>query len=137
MSRWDDWVAEDRLRKLNDENKELAANLQKDFKRAQREEKDAKKPPPTISNSKRKSVLGSDLGSFRASEERTSGAQAPRGTKRARDWEIEKASTPLQAGFASTTPSTTSRLALGSKAKTRLSFRLQEQHSRAVLLSYR
>lgn len=92
--RWDDWVPEERVRKLNEENKELAANLTRDYKRALKEAAAAKKPPPPALTSKRKSLLGSDVASFRDSEERASSTQAlPRGTKRARDTEIEKAST--------------------------------------------
>ncbi len=61
----------------------------RDFRKAQREEQQAKK---VSTYSKRKSgAVGSDLGSFRGSEERSSSGQAPmRGTKRGRDFEIEK-----------------------------------------------
>lgn len=88
---WDDWVPEDRLRKFNDENKALAADLLKDLRESQRQER-AAKSKPTISLKKDKRVT-SELGSVRGSEDRSSvGAQAaPRGVKRARDWEtIEK-----------------------------------------------
>jgi len=96
---WDDWVDADRLRKLNDENKEFAKALFADLRQKQREEREAKESSKKTSlgigggSQKKKSGLGSELGSFRGSEERSSSVQAPRGTKRARDWEIEKVST--------------------------------------------
>ena len=84
--RWDDWVNEARLRKLTDENKELAQNLKKDLD-AQRRPAPSK---PTITSSKKKAA-GSDLSSTRGSEERhTSVPVMGRGQKRGRDYEIEK-----------------------------------------------
>jgi len=93
-SSWDDWVPEDRLRKFNDENKALAADLLKDLRESQRQERAAKaKPTISLKKDKTSGRVTSELGSVHASEDRSSaGAQAaPRGVKRARDWEtIEK-----------------------------------------------
>ncbi|MCJ1389598.1 Esa1p-associated factor [Xylographa bjoerkii] len=81
---WDDWVSGDRVRKLTDENKELAQNLKKDLDALR------KPAPQKITNSKKKTA-GSDLSSNRGSEERQSSAPATgRGQKRGRDNEIEK-----------------------------------------------
>lgn len=103
--RWDDWVNGDRLRKLNDENKEFAKSLFADLRQKQREEREAKERKASApsgqlltgtaaSRQKKKSLGGSELGSLRGSEERSSSAQAqglPRGTKRGREWDtIEK-----------------------------------------------
>ena len=84
--RWDDWVNEARVRKLTDENKELAQNLKKDL--------DAQRRPAllktTLAGSKKKTA-GSDLSSTRGSEERHSSVPAMgRGQKRGRDYEIDK-----------------------------------------------
>lgn len=79
-SRWDDWVPQDRLRKFNDDNKELANHLKKEMDAMrQRSQK-------STSSHKKKTT-----GSARDSEERNSSI-APRGQKRARDFEIEKVS---------------------------------------------
>jgi mortality factor 4-like protein 1 len=78
---WDDWVPEDRLRKLTPENKELANNLRNEMLQAQRTARaqaaSAKKKPH---------------GSARGSEERQTSVAAagPRGQKRGRDYDIEK-----------------------------------------------
>ncbi|MCJ1381537.1 Esa1p-associated factor [Xylographa soralifera] len=81
---WDDWVSGDRVRKLTDENKELAQNLKKDLDALR------KPAPQKITNSKKKNA-GSDRSSNRGSEERQSSAPATgRGQKRGRDNEIEK-----------------------------------------------
>jgi len=82
---WDDWVSQDRLRKLTDENKELASNLKKDMDALRN--RNAK---PSVSHKKK--IPGTDS-SARGSEERHSSAAAgvpPRGQKRNRDWETEK-----------------------------------------------
>ncbi|KAK4555483.1 Esa1p-associated factor [Recurvomyces mirabilis] len=82
---WDDWVPQERLRKFNEENKELASNLKKDMD-AQRRAASGK--PASISTKKR--PFGSDLtaSSARGSEDRSSAApQPPRGTKRGREIE--------------------------------------------------
>ncbi|MCJ1476500.1 Esa1p-associated factor [Lambiella insularis] len=81
---WDDWVNGDRVRKLTEENKELAQNLKKDL--------DAlRKPAPQKLNTSKRKNAGSDLSSNRGSEERQSSAPATgRGPKRGRDNEIEK-----------------------------------------------
>lgn len=85
---WDDWVPEDRLRKLNDENKELATNL-RNLHMAQN-----KPPKPSISAATKKKTAGSDLSSTRGSEERHASLPATgRGQKRGRDNDIEKEET--------------------------------------------
>jgi hypothetical protein len=84
---WDDWVPEDRLRKLSPENRELANNLRHEVIAAQRAAR-AQPPPP-----KKKAQ-----GSARGSEERQTSvsAAAPRGQKRMRDNDLEKVSFRLQ-----------------------------------------
>ncbi|EHY55430.1 mortality factor 4-like protein 1 [Exophiala dermatitidis NIH/UT8656] len=86
---WDDWVPQDRLRKLTDDNRELAANLKRELTAS------APKVAPK-STGKTRRGHGSEIGSGRGSEERTSSVPAAggRGSKRARDNEVEK---PLQA----------------------------------------
>lgn len=83
---WDDWVFEARLRKLTDENKELAQNLKKDL--------DAQRKPATAKANmmaSKKKAAGSDLSSGRGSEERNSSVPAMgRGQKRGRDYDLEK-----------------------------------------------
>lgn len=84
---WDDWVPQDRIRKLNDENRELALQLIQLAKVSQQ-----KSSKPT-----KKTALknGSDFSSTRGSEERTGGANAlsSRGPRRARDYDLEHVST--------------------------------------------
>lgn len=77
-------MAEDRLRKLTPENRELANNLRHEVLELQRAAR--AQPPP----SKKK-----PQGSVRDSEERLVPAQSngPRGQKRVRDQELEKVST--------------------------------------------
>jgi hypothetical protein len=85
LGRWDDWVPQDRLRKLTDENKELARNLREEAQSFQRSKDKAQKAPP-FTGKKR------GVDSVRESEERQSSVAAPnqpRG-KRARDVETEK-----------------------------------------------
>ncbi|KAH6618991.1 mortality factor 4-like protein-like protein 1 [Boeremia exigua] len=80
---WDDWVPQDRLRKLNPENRELANSLRHEMLQAQRA---ARAQPPPV---KKKAQ-----GSTRGSEERqTSVSAAPRGQKRMRDQDLEKEET--------------------------------------------
>lgn len=78
---WDDWVPEDRLRKLSPENRELANNLRHEMLAAQRAAR--AQPPPA-----KKKIQGSTRGS----EERQTSASAPlpRGQKRLRDNDLEK-----------------------------------------------
>lgn len=87
LGSWDDWVSQERIRKLTDENKELAANLRKDMD-AQRRATSGK---PSIASATKKRGLGSDApgSSARGSEDRSSVAPPPppRGTKRAREIE--------------------------------------------------
>ncbi|KAF2258637.1 NuA4 histone acetyltransferase complex, Eaf3/MRG15 subunit [Lojkania enalia] len=78
---WDDWVPEDRLRKLTPENRELSNNLRHEMLTAQRAAKAA--PAPS-----KKKVQGSTRGS---EERQTSVAAAgSRGQKRLRDQDLEK-----------------------------------------------
>nr|OQO09796.1 hypothetical protein B0A51_17926 [Rachicladosporium sp. CCFEE 5018] len=85
---WDDWVPGERIRKLNDENRELASNLKKDHD-AQRRAASGK--PSIASTTGKRRGLGSDApgSSARGSEDRSSAAPPPppRGTKRAREIE--------------------------------------------------
>ena len=96
---WDDWVNQDRLRKLTEENRELAQTLKKDLD-SQRQ----RTAPKIATTSTKRKAAGSDLSSTRGSEERHSSLPAAgRGQKRGRDYEIDKVgnhSSPLQ------TPST-------------------------------
>ena len=71
---------QDRLRKATEDNRELAATLRRDAEAASRR---------THKSSGKKKGASSDLSSTRGSEERQSSVPA-RGTKRARDAEIEK-----------------------------------------------
>ena len=82
--RWDDWVPEDRLRKLSPENRELANNLRHEVLAAQR----AAAAKPAAATKKK------PQGSARGSEERQSSVSAavPRGQKRMRDQDLEKVS---------------------------------------------
>ena len=78
------------MRKFTDDNKELAANLKRDLLQ-QSQPKPVAKPAGVSRNRK----PGSELGSGRGSEERHSSVPAgARGTKRGRDNDIEKVSTP-------------------------------------------
>lgn len=79
---WDDWVLQDRIRKLTDTNIELAANLKATMEKALNPSK-----PKTAPAKKR--AAGSDLSSARGSEERLTPVTG-RGQKRGRDIEIEK-----------------------------------------------
>ncbi|KAL2423505.1 Chromatin modification-related protein eaf3 [Exophiala dermatitidis] len=90
---WDDWVPQDRLRKLTDDNRELAANLKRELTAS------APKVAPK-STGKARRGQGSEIGSGRGSEERTSSVPAAggRGSKRARDNEIEKSPTTPSVG---------------------------------------
>jgi hypothetical protein len=78
---WDDWVPEDRLRKLTPENRDLANNLRHEMLAAQRA------ATKQVAASKKK-----PQGSTRGSEERQMSVQAtgPRGQKRMRDNDLEK-----------------------------------------------
>lgn len=83
---WDDWVPQDRIRKFNDENRELAAQLMQQARASlQKNSKPAKKA--ALKN-------GSDFSSARGSEERTgTAAVSGRGPRRARDYDMEHVST--------------------------------------------
>ncbi|OQV04804.1 RNA binding activity-knot of a chromodomain-containing protein [Cladophialophora immunda] len=79
---WDDWVPQDRLRKPTEDNRELAAHL--------RQQAILKANPKMAGKTRR--GQGSEIGSGRGSEERTSSVPAAggRGSKRARDNDLEK-----------------------------------------------
>ena len=83
MCSWDDWVPEERLRKRTPENVDVMKDLTDAVKAAEQ--------PAKKGAAKRKSGAGlsSDQGSVRDSEDRGS---VTRGTKRGREWEIEKVS---------------------------------------------
>lgn len=96
--RWDDWVPQERIRKLTEENKELASNLKKDMEAQRRATTTSK--PSSISHKKR--PFGSDVtSSARGSEDRSSAApQPPRGQKRGREIEgIDKVSAYAKPGL--------------------------------------
>lgn len=84
---WDDWVPQDRIRKYNDENRELEKQLMQQARATQK----SAKPNKSI-------VLkgGSDFSSARGSEERTAGSAAVSGrggpARRARDYDMEHVS---------------------------------------------
>ncbi|KAF7507334.1 hypothetical protein GJ744_010651 [Endocarpon pusillum] len=88
---WDDWVSEDRLRKLTEDNRELAASLRRDVMQT---ESRARNPKP-VTAPKKGRTQGSEIGSGRGSEERNSSVPTGgRGAKRGKDNEIEKVATP-------------------------------------------
>jgi mortality factor 4-like protein 1 len=81
---WDDWVPEDRLRKLTQENRELAISLRQEMLAVQRAERAV--PAPAKKQKAQASARGSE-------ERQTSVAAAgPRGQKRLRDHDLEKVS---------------------------------------------
>ncbi len=72
-------MPQDRLRKLNPENRELANSLRHEMIQAQRAARANPQP-----------IKKKHLGSIRGSEERqTSASAAPRGQKRTRDQDLE------------------------------------------------
>lgn len=82
---WDDWVPQDRVRKFNDENRELASQLREQIKALQQKSSKQVK--------KAAKANGSDFSSARGSEERTAGTTTTtRGPRRARDYELETVS---------------------------------------------
>ncbi|KAK3955520.1 chromo domain-like protein [Pseudoneurospora amorphoporcata] len=85
-SSWDDWVPQDRIRKFNDENKDLAQQLLAQYKQLQ-SGKTAKQAKKGVRPG------GSDLSSARGSEERTAAGgtttQNNRNPRRVRDFELE------------------------------------------------
>lgn len=113
--RWDDWVPQDRLRKLTDENKELAQNLKKEMDALRQRTA----PPKAPTTSTKKKAAGSDLSSGRGSEERHSSLPATgRGQKRGRDYEIEKVGGPPDFAYSSPlNPSSTSTLSSASSGR--------------------
>lgn len=86
-TQWDDWVPQDRVRKFNDENRELAAQLHNQMKSLQQ------KGPKTIGGKKGNMKNGSDFSTPRGSEERHT-AQMGRGRGRNRDYDLEHVSKP-------------------------------------------
>ncbi len=85
---WDDWVPQDRVRKFNDENKELAFQLREQAKTLQQKNSKVLK--------KTGRANGSDFSSARGSEERTAVGLATSsgrgGPRRTRDFELEHVS---------------------------------------------
>ncbi|KAL8644422.1 MAG: hypothetical protein Q9210_007262 [Variospora velana] len=80
---WDDWVENDRLRKLNDENREIAQALKRQYM-------ESVQKPAKPTTSKRKG-LPSDFGSTRGSEERYASAPVTaRGQKRGRNADLDE-----------------------------------------------
>ncbi|KAG9248183.1 MRG-domain-containing protein [Calycina marina] len=80
---WDDWVPEDRVRKFNEENKELAQQLQTQARALTQK-------PKSIGAKKGLAKNGSDFSTPRGSEERyTSAAPLGRGRGRNRDYDLE------------------------------------------------
>ncbi|KAI8625780.1 MRG-domain-containing protein [Xylariaceae sp. FL1651] len=79
---WDDWVSHDRIRKLTEDNKQLAAQLQAQARMRAPGAKGGKKGVKTN---------GSEMSSARGSEERAAGTSsfAGRGPRRGRDYELE------------------------------------------------
>ena len=99
---WDDWVPQDRLRKLNDENKELAANLKKEMEESLRANTTTK--ASASATSKRKSKLvdrglaaaagantGDDAHSRHGGGAGSAGGPS-RGSKRGREIDMERVS---------------------------------------------
>ncbi len=89
-NRWDDWVPQDRVRKFNDDNKELAAQLEVQMKQLQQ-----KGGRGGQKNKGGARTNGSDFSSTRASEERHASvaAQSGRGgSRRNRDYDLESVS---------------------------------------------
>lgn len=77
---WDDWVLVDRIRPLDDEHKELAAQLHAQLRHSL--QKNAKAP--------KKTLKPGPTDSARGSEERASSAVQPgRGARRGKDYELE------------------------------------------------
>ena len=90
-TRWDDWVPQDRLRKLTEDNRELAASLRRDAMQVESRQRN----PKSGTTSKKGRTQGSEIGSGRGSEERNSSVPAGgRGSKRGKDNEVEKVATP-------------------------------------------
>ena len=82
--RWDDWLPQDRLRKLTDDNRELASDLR-------REAQASEKPKtPKTATFPRKRAQDSEFGSGRGSEDPYGAGPAGKGGKRGRDNDIEK-----------------------------------------------
>lgn len=80
---WDDWVLADRIRPLDDEHKELAAQLHAQLRHNM--QKNAKQP--------KKNLRPGGSESARGSEERASSTvQGGRGGRRGKDWELEQVS---------------------------------------------
>ena len=81
-------MPQDRLRKLTEENKQLANNLKREMEELN------PRTAAKSSKSAKKKTAGSDLSSARGSEERQS-LPPGRGLKRGRDNEIEKVGSPI------------------------------------------
>ena len=88
--RWDDWVPQDRLHKLSDENRELAKNLKKNANQPRQSHQPRQRavPKATTTPSKRKAA-DFDLAPPRSSEENSLMPAAGQGQKRNRGTETE------------------------------------------------
>lgn len=88
---WDDWVPQDRVRKLTPENVELATELQR--KAANVLAATSKRDIKSAKGKAGKKGAGSDFSSARGSEERqASNAPGARGPRRNRDYDLETVS---------------------------------------------
>lgn len=83
-SSWDDWVTQDRIRKLTEDNRQLASQLAQARMGA----------PGSKGGKKGVKVAGSGMSSARGSEERAAASSsfAGRGPRRGRDYELETVS---------------------------------------------
>jgi mortality factor 4-like protein 1 len=83
---WDDWVLADRIRPLDQEHKELAAQLHAQLKHNL--QKNAKQPKKPLKPGTSESARGSE-------ERGSSAVQGARGGRRGKDWELEQVRCPL------------------------------------------
>lgn len=81
--RWDDWVSDDRIRKINEENIDLKLRLDGEVKRQQQE---LRRAAGSLSGRRKSGHAESILDS----EDRSSTAAGPRGTKRNHETFIER-----------------------------------------------
>lgn len=78
---WDDWVLVDRIRPLDDEHKELAAQLHAQLRHNM--QKNVKQPKKNLRPGASESARGSE-------ERASSTVQGGRGGRRGKDWELEQ-----------------------------------------------
>ncbi|KAL8282324.1 hypothetical protein RB601_008283 [Gaeumannomyces tritici] len=124
---WDDWVPQDRVRKFNDENKELASQLREQMKSQQKGSKAAAsagaKRAARGATGAAAANGGSDFSSLRGSEERTAAhtTSSGRGPRRARDYDLEQVTTPPKRSWAEEFAAKEARLAKNANARSHLS----------------